>query len=211
MPYCVGLTGTIASGKTTASRYFASMGISIINADEIARALVEPGERALLEIQAHFGTDILTGEGTLNRRKLREHIIHHPLDKLWLEAYLHPQIRHEIEKRILASTTAYTVIEIPLLKSRRDYPYLDRVLLIRSTRSKQISRMIKRDLCTSKEAIALLDLQKEHAENHSIIADDTIQNDTTLDTFISKLDIAHHFYLSAAKNKLMSSSVKEVK
>lgn len=206
MPYCVGLTGTIASGKTTAASYFKRMGIDVIDADAIARTLVTPHQPALLEIINHFGEQIITGAGTLDRRKLRDHIIQHPEDKTWLEACLHPRIRQEIEKQISMSKTPYVVIEIPLLMHREDYPYLNRVLLIKSTHSQQITRITHRDRCTEKEALSFLELQKNHAKSHEIIADDVVENNSSLALFVEKLDALHHIYLSAAKNASISSS-----
>ncbi len=208
MPYCVGLTGTIASGKTTAASYFKRIGIDVIDADAIARTLVAPHQPALLEIKNHFGEQILTHEGVLDRRKLRAHIIQHPKDKAWLEACLHPKIRREIEKQISISKAPYAVIEIPLLMHREDYPYLNRVLLIKSTHTQQISRITRRDHCTENEALAFLKLQKNHAEAHAAIADDVVENDSSLTLFIEKLEALHHVYLSAAKNALISSSDK---
>ena len=122
MPYSVVLTGTIASGKSTAADFFKQQSIDIISADAIARELTAPHTEALHAIALHFGQHILSTDGTLDRRALRQVIIKHPDERLWLERYLHPQIRAQIEAALKSTQSPYVMIEIPLLTRREDFP-----------------------------------------------------------------------------------------
>ena len=198
--YCVGLTGTIASGKSLASNYFKSQGIDVLNADTIAKELTQKNTPALTEISRHFGKDFLTKKGDLDRRKLRSHIIHHPEERRWLEELLHPMIRQHIESAIKQCTSPYCIIEIPLLLDRTPYPYLQRVLLITAEPEQQIQRLMTRDECSETEARALL-AQQESNNSRAEIADDIILNTGSIETLNDKLSQLHHNYLRAqAKN-----------
>lgn len=211
MTYCVALIGSMASGKTTAAHYFKSQGIDVINADEIARNLVKPNEPALAEIEAYFGRDILTEEGWLNRKKLRHHILQNASDRAWLESRMHPRIRKKIEEEIRSCHSAYVIIEIPLLKERQSYPYLSRILLIEAPLSEKISRIMHRDNCSEQEALAFLNIQQAIQSHQHKLADDIIENNSTLEKLLEKLKQLHQNYLNAAKNASISSFVKDEK
>jgi len=198
MVYCIGLTGTVASGKSTAAAFFAAQGIAILSADDYAKCLVMPGTPALQEIRTHFGEDILSPDGTLNRRKLRQRIIALQADREWLNACLHPRIRDKMTEALKNIQTAYCVIEIPLLTHREHYPYLNRILLIQAPQEQQIQRLIARDHCSYDEATALLATQPHH-EIHVSLADDIIQNDQDSTLFIQQLNTLHHDYLNYSK------------
>ncbi len=195
MVYCVGLTGTIASGKSTAAAYFKSVGISIISADALAKALTLNGQPAFDEIKHHFGASILTDQGELNRRALRHLIISDASERLWLEKCVHPRIREAITSAIEHVTSPYCVIEIPLLTQRDDYPYLHRVLVIESTEQKQIKRLMARDTCSKEEAMSLLATQP-HQETHRTLADDLVSNTGTQEELAIKLARLHQKYLA---------------
>lgn len=191
--YCVGLTGTIASGKSLAIDYFKSQGIDTLNADLIARELTQKGSPALTEIHQHFGPPFFSSNGELNRRKLRSHIIAHPKDRLWLEQLLHPMIRQRIESDMAQCKGPYCVIEIPLLLDRTLYPYLSRVLLITSNPQQQIQRIMARDHCSKVDAKALL-AQQEKNNSRLSIADDIVLNTGTIEELNHQLSELHHFY-----------------
>jgi len=193
--YCVGLTGTIASGKSTAAAFFKSQGIPVLNADDIARQLTAKNSPALADIIEHFGEKIVTTEGELDRRQLRQWILAHPMDKQWLEDLLHPLIRQHIELSITELTGPYCVVEIPLLSDRKSYPYLNRVLLITAEPQQQIARLVKRDHCSESEAMAWLSHQ-EHNNNRAELADDIMVNTGSLDELHSKLNALHQRYLA---------------
>ena len=198
MVYCVGLTGTMASGKSTAAAYFKSLGVTVLSADACAKSLTLAGLPAFEEIKQHFGSEIIATDGELNRRALRQRIATDISERRWLEACLHPKIRHALNEAIQHVTSAYCVIEIPLLTERDDYPYLNRVLLIESTETQQIKRIIMRDTCTREEALALLAIQPYRAK-HRALADDCITNNTSVHLLEKKLAKLHAEYLAAAR------------
>jgi dephospho-CoA kinase len=198
--YCVGLTGTIASGKSTAISYFNQLGIETLNADDIAKQLTRKQTPALNEISKHFGTQILLPSGELNRRQLRQQIMADQADKTWLENLLHPLIRKQIEMNITQCQSPYCVIEIPLLSDRRLYPYLNRVLLITAEPAQQIARLITRDNCSESEATALLG-QQEKNNNRASLADDVIVNKSSMTALQSQLHKLHQTYLSQSKKE----------
>lgn len=198
MGYCIGLTGTIASGKSAAIAYFKSLEIDTFSADDIARQLTQKGMPSLTQIAKHFGQGILTKQGELDRRKLRQQIMQNSTERLWLENLLHPLIRQEIELRVKQCQSPYSVVEIPLLDSRTNYPYINRVLLITAEHQQQINRLMTRDHCTEAEAITLLSHQK-NTNKHAEIANDIIFNSGSLMSFHQELSKLHQHYLDAAK------------
>lgn len=192
--YCIGLTGTIASGKSTAARFFENQGIEILNADQIAKTLTQPGQPALEKIHKHFGDQIMLENGHLDRRKLRHLIFTDSKERLWLEQLLHPMIRQEIAERVQQSRSSYSVVEIPLLMSREHYPYVNRVLLITTDRATQIYRLMERDHCTKVHALEILNAQPSE-ENYRALADDIAINDGDIKTFEHQLLKLHRDYL----------------
>lgn len=191
--YCVGLTGTIASGKSTVIAYFNQLGIDTINADTIAKQLTTADSLALKDIIEHFGHAFQLPTGELNRRLLRQHIMSHPTDKLWLENLLHPLIRKEIERRIAISQSHYCIIEIPLLSDRSLYPYLNRVILITAEPAQQIERLMMRDHCSKKEAETIL-AQQEQTNKRGALADDIVVNDSSIQELNKQLFLLHQKY-----------------
>lgn len=119
MVYCVGLTGGIASGKSLAAEVFSELGIDIVNADNISRALTLKGQDAYTQIVAHFGSKILNEHNELNRKALRAIIFSDPKERTWLEQLLHPLIRQKIKEQVELSTTPYCIVEIPLLIDKK--------------------------------------------------------------------------------------------
>lgn len=201
--YCVGLTGNIASGKSSAIRRFKALGIPVIMADEVAREVTAPGQPALQVIRQHFGEDILH-EDSLNRAKLRQLIFKHPHERLWLENLLHPLIRQQIETRIAAFKAPYCVIEIPLLLDRSHYPYLDRILVILSDKERLIERVMTRDQHSREEALAILAAQPDETARRAI-ADDLIINEGSLAEFEQTINDLHKQYLFLASQQANST------
>jgi dephospho-CoA kinase len=191
---CIGLTGTIASGKSTVAAYFKSLNIDVINADDIARSLTAVGEPALAKIVEYFGSSILEADGTLNRRALRTEIFTNKTARLWLEALLHPLIRKQIEIEIKNGRGPYCVVEIPLLKNKADYPYLSRILLIEADETTQIERLMARDHCSKKEALAILQ-QQPPLSNYKALADDVLCNNENQAALFKKINVLHERYL----------------
>ena len=115
MRYIVALTGGIGSGKSTVANAFADLGINVIDADIIARQVVEPGAPALHAIADHFGANMIAADGTLQRRALRERIFANPEEKNWLNDLLHPLIQQETQHQIQQATSPYVLWVVPLL------------------------------------------------------------------------------------------------
>ena len=129
-PLIIGLTGGIGSGKSTVAEQFAALGIVAVDADQASRAVVEPGMPALASIEKHFGPELITADGQLNRPALREIIFANPSEKDWLEALLHPLIRDWILAQLQAATSDYVILESPLLFETDQHQLVDAVLLV---------------------------------------------------------------------------------
>lgn len=199
MKYCVALTGTAGSGKSFAAAFFVAQGIEVLSADIIARQLTAPGTLELATIVAQFGEALLTPTGELNRPALRQRIIHNPQERAWLEGLLHPLIRQALATALAQTTSPYAMLEIPLLKHRADYPYIQRVLLIEASKATQITRIMQRDHCTRAHAMRLLAIQANKA-SYRALADDIVKNNRDEQTLILKLTKLHAFYLAQARN-----------
>ncbi len=192
----VGLTGGIASGKSAADAAFAGLGVVIADADVIARELVEPGQAALAEVVAHFGTDVLGDDGRLDRASLRGRIFAHPADKTALESILHPRIRAELEARTAAAPGDIAIASIPLLTEsggRDAYPWLDRILVIDVAPETQRARLMARDGIDAELAQQMIAAQASR-EDRLAIADDVVCNEDTLDTLRSRIAELCRFY-----------------
>lgn len=180
MVYCVGLTGDIASGKTTVAKLFSQLGIEVIHADQISRELTKKDQPAYNEIIKHYGGEVIYEDKEINRNKLRNIIFSNKEERAWLEALLHPLIRQEIKNRVNASITPYCIVEIPLLITKQNYPYINRVLLVNASKEVQIERIQKRDHCTREQALAIL-LAQPHLNQRLENADDVIINNNHLE------------------------------
>ncbi|TNC80734.1 MAG: dephospho-CoA kinase [Oleiphilus sp.] len=200
----IGLTGGIGSGKTAASDCFEECGIKVVDADIVAREVVEPGSPALSEISKHFGDDILDEAGWLDRKKLRSLIFKDKQQKGWLEALLHPIIRAEIANQLSNSTTPYSVLVSPLLFETDQHVLVDRTLLIDVPVELQIERASYRDNADPDQIRAII-AQQMPRECKIEKADDIILNDTDLQSLRSKVQRIHHLYLELAHEHLSSS------
>jgi dephospho-CoA kinase len=194
MVYCIGLTGGIASGKTTVAALFAQLGIEVIYADKVSRELTQKGQSSYKKIVAHYGTKILTPDKELNRSQLRDIIFSNPQEREWLERLLHPPIRQAIKKRVAHCTTPYCIVEIPLLITKHNYPYINRILLITSSIETQISRIMQRDQCSKEQAHAILSAQPD-INLRVQHADDVLINDLGIEELTISVSNLHHKYL----------------
>lgn len=202
-PLIIGLTGGIGSGKSTAAAHFAEHGVPVIDTDVIARELVAPGQPALKAIVAHFGADLLDGEGCLRREVLRERVFADPAARQELEALLHPLIRAESLRRIAALQTAYCVWVIPLLVETGARDDLDRVLLIDCPEALQRQRAQARDGFDTGTLDGILAAQASR-EQRRVVADDIIVNDGTLAALRQAVDERHAAYLALAAERNVS-------
>lgn len=197
MIFSVGLTGNIASGKTTVAKIFSDLGIKVLNADQISRELSSRDSTAYNKIVEHFSSSILLENKELNRRLLRDIIFNNPDERLWLENLLHPVIREELERQINLCKTDYCVVEIPLLIDRKNYPYLNRILLVTAPLEVQIERVKKRDNCSKEQALAILSAQPD-MEQRLKNADDIITNDAGFDRLKKTVIDLHIKYMEEA-------------
>ncbi len=191
--FCVALTGNVATGKSTVADTFKKEGAEVISADKIAKELTLKGNPAYQRIVDHFSEDILADNDQLDRKALRQIIFSQPEEKKWLENLLHPLIRDEIEEQVSQSSAPYVIVEIPLHFDPKDYPYIDRVLLVTSPDHLQIERIMERDNCNKAQAKAMLKNQPD-LETRMQIADDVIENSGDLDALQKKVKRLHEKY-----------------
>lgn len=197
MGYTVALTGGIGSGKSTVADAFAALGVNIVDADILARQVVEPGSEALHAIAGHFGAEILLADGSLNRRLLREHIFASPAEKAWLNGLLHPLIHKMTQRHIAQATSPYVLWVVPLLVENQLYDRADRVLVVDVPVETQISRTMQRDGVSREHAEKILAAQATR-EARLAIADDVIDNNGAPDAIASDVARLHAAYLNYA-------------
>ena len=176
----IGLTGGIASGKSTICQLFSALDVPIIDADTIARQLVEPDQVAFSEIVACFGSDILLSDGTLNRSSLRQRIFSEPLAKKQLEAILHPKISQQLQLQSDACNSAYCILAIPLLIENRLQQSVDRILVIDISKQQQLKRLCQRDNASPEGAQLIINSQCSR-EQRLAFANDIIINNGSID------------------------------
>ncbi|SUW65310.1 Dephospho-CoA kinase [Buttiauxella agrestis] len=197
MVYTVALTGGIGSGKSTVADNFSRLGITVVDADIIARQVVEPGQPALNIIYEHFGPEILLPDGTLNRRVLRERIFSSPAEKQWLNALLHPLIHQRTQTEISQALSPYVLWVVPLLVENNLQQKADRVLVVDVSPEVQIARTIARDKVSREHAQQIIAAQATR-EARLNAADDVINNDGAPEKVAAHVDRLHRQYLELA-------------
>ena len=193
----IGLTGGIGSGKTAASDIFESLGVNVVDADIVAREVVEPEKPALNKIAKHFGKDILQDDGHLDRAQLRSIIFSQPSEKEWLENLLHPLIRQEIQAQLGRSTSQYAILVSPLLLETDQSKIVNRILLIDVPPNIQIERAAQRDNNSRQQIQKIIDSQLPRDVKISN-SDDVICNDQSFAELEKKIIEQHAFYLELA-------------
>ena len=192
----IGLTGGIGSGKSAASDRFAHLGVTVVDADQVAREVVEPGRPALVEIAKHFGEAVLLASGALNRAQLREYIFANtPAGieaKQWLEALLHPLIRQAITTQLAAinSPIPYAILVSPLLFEAEQDQLTHRTLVIDCDTTIQQQRVQARD-GNSLEQIAAIMASQLPREERNQRADQVITNNGSLEALYVAIDEYH--------------------
>ena len=194
-PWILGLTGGIGSGKSAAAAHFVQLGIDLVNADQAARWVVEPGRPALAQIAEHFGADILQADGSLDRAALRARIFQDAEQRRWLERLLHPLIRQEIIEVLARATSPYAILESPLLIESGQSQLCQRVLVIDVPEAVQISRTVSRDGNDEAQVRAIMAAQTSREERLAK-ADDVIVNDRDLTWLQQEVERLHRFYLT---------------
>jgi len=178
----VGLTGGIGSGKSTVTRLFGEHGVHWVDADDVAREVVEPGTPALERISEHFGKKILTSEGALDRAQLRGIVFEKPEERVWLESLLHPIIREELVRQLNPENyqLPYVLLVSPLLLETDQHELVDRIIVIDVPKETQIERTMARDTNTREQVERIIAAQMSR-EDRLARADEVIDNDRPLE------------------------------
>ena len=195
--WVLGLTGGIGCGKTAVSNMLEALGICVVDADIIARQVVEPGSAGLKAIVAHFGADILLADGNLNRSALRELVFSNNEHKNWLNTLLHPLIRQQILADLNNATSPYVVLVAPLLFENGLDKYCNRTLLIDVPKNVQIERTVKRDNISLEQVNSIIAAQMSREQKQQQ-ADDILNNDRSLTLVKHDLIALHKGYLKLA-------------
>lgn len=193
----VGLTGGIASGKSTVARLFEARCVPVIDLDVVGREVVAPGSALLERLFEHFGAQFRQADGGLDRRALREHVYARPEERRALEALLHPAIYARAAAHAAAATGPYVIIVNPLLRTREGPLHYDRVLLVDCPESLQRTRLMQRDGSSPAEIEAILAAQPGRAERLAL-ADELIMNDGDAAALEPQVAALHTRYLELA-------------
>jgi len=194
----VGLTGGIASGKSTAAKFFGALGVPILDSDQVAREVVEPGQPPLERLVERFGRGILTPDGHLDRPALRNIVFSDPKARADLENLTHPAIGAALEARSAAAGGAYQILVIPLLVEKNLSAHVDRVLVVDCEEELQIRRLHARDGSTRAQAQAILDAQVSRGARLKA-ANDVITNDADMSAVQAQVAVLHARYLQLAR------------
>ncbi|WP_409279467.1 dephospho-CoA kinase [Pseudomonas defluvii] len=194
-PWILGLTGGIGSGKSAAAQRFVELGVHLVDADQAARWVVEPGRPALASIVERFGPGVLQADGQLDRAALRQLIFADPEQRRWLEALLHPLIGQEIFSYLAKAESPYAVFVSPLMIESGQFKRTQRLLVIDAPQALQVERTLLRDQTNPEQVQAILKAQTNREERLRH-AHDVVVNDRDLSWLHSEVDRLHHFYLT---------------
>lgn len=198
MNYVVGITGGIGSGKSAVTQRLEKLGIAVVDADLVARVVVEPGTPALAAIAAHFGNDILLSNGQLNRAALRRIVFYNPEERRWLEGVTHPAIREEIARQLQEATSDYVVLSSPLLLESGQATFAQYVVVVDVPESVQLERTMRRD--SNDEALVQQIMAAQLPREERIArADEAIDNSGDLEQLYANVDALHQRLLNRAK------------
>ncbi|HRH81466.1 MAG TPA: dephospho-CoA kinase [Thiobacillaceae bacterium] len=199
-PFCVGLTGGIASGKSTVAKRFAESGAGVVDTDRIAHDLTRPGGEALPSIAAVFGAHCLDETGALDRKAMRAKVFADPQARRRLEAILHPLIRTEAARRVAAAREPYVILVVPLLVESGQYGDLcDRILVVDCDPEIQVRRASARDGADTGQVRAILAAQAGR-DARLAHADDVIDNNDDEDALDERVRHLHANYLALAES-----------
>ena len=206
LPFCIGLTGGVGSGKTSAARIFQELGAAVVDTDEIAHDLTRPGGAAVAAIRSEFGADYVAADGGLDRAKMRRLVFADAVARKKLEAILHPLIRKDSQARIAAAQQPYVLVVVPLLLETGAYRELiGRVLVIDCDEERQIARAMKRSALSSDEVRAIMAAQLPRAKRLAA-ADDVLHNDADLEALRRQAEALHEKYVALARKASQDAS-----
>ena len=194
----IGLTGGIGSGKSAAANFFHSEGVTVLDADQLAREVIEQNTPGFQSIVDYFGSDIIGEDGSIDRAKLRQEIFDDKEKKKAIESITHPLVRDLMAERIAASTSPYSIIMVPLIFETNSMSAYNRILVIDCDTKLQLERATLRDNNSSEQIQKILDSQCTRAERLSI-ANDVIPNNDSLENLKTRSLAMHKFYLGLSK------------
>ncbi len=198
MSYVVGLTGGIGSGKSAVADLFAQHGVALIDTDAIAHVLTAAGGAAMPAIRAAFGDSVASADGALDRAAMRTLVFADPAARKRLEGILHPMIRGESERQLLASapSSPYAILMVPLLVESGGYRQrVNRIAVVDCAESTQVARVMRRNGLSRSEVERILAAQATRAERLAA-ADDVIENDGPLAELAPRIERLHRHYVT---------------
>ncbi len=198
MTLVVGITGGIGSGKSAVTQRFEQRGITVVDADVVARIIVKPGTPALAAIVAHFGASILQADGALDRAALRSRVFSDDTDRRWLEHLTHPLIGQEIAVQISAARSPYTILSSPLLLDTSQKSLVDCVVVVDAPEALQLQRTVQRDGNDEAQVRRIMAAQMSRVARLER-ADIVIDNSRSLDQLDSQVEELHKEFLLRAE------------
>lgn len=198
----IGLAGGIGSGKTAVSDYLMQKGVDVIDADVVARQVVQPGKPAWGQIRQHFGPEVLQQDQTLNRSWLRAVVFSNPDERSWLESVTHPAIRKEIIHQLNLDCEHYKLLVSPLLFESQQHHLCHRVLLVDVPEAIQRERACNRDNNSQQQVQAIINSQMSRIERN-IRTHDVIVNDKDISALHTAVSARHEYYLELARQLRM--------
>lgn len=199
MPLQIGLTGGIASGKSTVCDIFDALGADIIDADSIAKDVCQPGLPAYQQIVAHFGNDVLLANGNLDRQRLRDIIFNDTDARNKLEAIVHPQVRQVLIMQLQQSQAAVTIVAVPLLIEAEMQDMFDRILLVTANHNIQLTRLLTRETISESLAEQMISTQIDDRQRLHY-ADDVIDNNGDVQSLTGQIETLMTKYQQLAAN-----------
>lgn len=196
-PFTVGLTGGIASGKTTAAKLFIELGVPLLDADDVAREVVAPGSTGLAAIAQRFGSRFIGADGGLDRRSLREHVFADPAALQALEAITHPLIRARIGDWRAAQSQPYCILSAAILVESRMDRLVQRILVVDVSAARQLERLLLRDGITEELARKMIATQVS-PELRRARADDLVDNSGDRAALTAQVWRLHRLYTALA-------------
>ncbi len=197
-PLVIGLTGGIASGKSTVGNLFIELGAPLLDGDHVAREVVAPPSPALAAIAARFGPDYLLADGSLDRRRLRERVFAEPAARRELEAITHPLIRQRILAWREAQTAPYCILSVAILVESGMNRLVDRILVVDVPLAAQLERLVTRDGIAEPLAQQMIAAQASRSERLER-ADDVVDNTRPRQALVSQVARLHQLYLQSAR------------
>ncbi|PYC28142.1 dephospho-CoA kinase [Aquipseudomonas alcaligenes] len=194
-PWILGLTGGIGSGKSAVAQHFIDLGVHLVDADQAARWVVEPGRPALARIVERFGPQVLQADGTLDRAALRQRVFQDEAQRRWLESLLHPLIFQEIDQYLSRAESPYAILVSPLLVESGQHRMTQRVLVVDAPEELQLQRSMARDASSEEQIRAILKAQASREERLRH-AHDVLLNDRDLAWLKREVERLHDFYLT---------------